>query len=163
MTRPPAFGRASGERMATYASTPVRHGSVAEINVTPMIDVMLVLLIIFMISLPWIAQGFPVVLPGAAHADSDPDLGKDFVVGLDGSGNLYWNGAPIAEDGLRDQLAKTYSGQSDHVLYLKADTDLYYGRVQQVMELARAAGVRVLATVTEPANTGLFQGDTKKN
>ncbi|HEV8125191.1 MAG TPA: biopolymer transporter ExbD, partial [Gemmatimonadales bacterium] len=70
-----------------------------------MIDVMLVLLIIFMISLPWITQGFPAMLPSAAHSESDPDVGKDFVVGLDESGGLHWKGRAVTEAQLRDQLA----------------------------------------------------------
>ena len=143
--------------MATPGSASRGTGSVAEINVTPMIDVMLVLLIIFMISLPWITQGFPAMLPSAVHADQDPEQPKDFVVGLDQAGGLHWRGRAVTETELRNQLAMAYSGRSDHVLYLKTDANPPYGLVQQVMELARTAGVRVLATVTENRQPRLFE------
>jgi biopolymer transport protein ExbD len=143
--------------MATPGSGSRGTGSVAEINVTPMIDVMLVLLIIFMISLPWITQGFPAMLPSATHAEKDPEQQrKDFVVGLDQAGGLHWQGRAVTEAELRNQLAMAYSGQSDHVLYLKTDANLPYGLIQQVMELARTAGVRVMATVTVNRQPKLF-------
>ena len=134
-------------------------GSVtSEINVTPMIDVMLVLLIIFMIVTPLIAAGFKATLPKGANLDKDPEGTEEVVVGIDASGNFFLDGRSIAPDVLKEQLTAIYASRdTNKVLYFKADNQLKYGRVQEAVEMARAAGVRVLHTVTEPVNTGLFQ------
>jgi biopolymer transport protein TolR len=134
-------------------------GSVtSEINVTPMIDVMLVLLIIFMIVTPLIAAGFKATLPRGANLDADPEGAEEVVVGIDASGNFFLDGRSIAPDVLKEQLTAIYASRdTNKILYFKADNQLKYGRVQEAVEMARAAGVRVLHTVTEPVNSGLFQ------
>lgn len=125
-----------------------RPGQVAEPNVTPMIDVMLVLLIIFLIATPLIVQG-PVILPNAAAADPDPEQPRDLIVGLDRTGRLYLDGRVVTDTTLRQQLARAFAGEAEErLLYLKADAGLGYGRVQEVIELAREAGVRTVAAVT---------------
>jgi biopolymer transport protein TolR len=138
-------------------------GVTSEINVTPMIDVMLVLLIIFMIVTPLIAAGFKATLPKGANLDKDPEGKGEIILGLDADGQYFLNGHSIGEDQLKDQLTAMYANRSeDKVLYFKADNHLKYGRVQQAVELARAAGVRVLAAVTEPKNNVVFADDSKK-
>jgi biopolymer transport protein ExbD/biopolymer transport protein TolR len=134
-------------------------GSVtSEINVTPMIDVMLVLLIIFMIVTPLIAAGFKATLPKGANLDADPEGTEEVVVGIDASGNFFLDGRSIAPDVLKEQLTAIYASRdTNKILYFKADNQLKYGRVQEAVEMARSAGVRVLHTVTEPVNSGLFQ------
>jgi biopolymer transport protein ExbD/biopolymer transport protein TolR len=134
-------------------------GSVtSEINVTPMIDVMLVLLIIFMIVTPLIAAGFKATLPKGANLDADPEGSEEVVVGIDASGNFFLDGRSIAPDVLKEQLTAIYASRdTNKILYFKADNQLKYGRVQEAVEMARSAGVRVLHTVTEPVNSGLFQ------
>ena len=135
----------------------------ANINVTPMIDVMLVLLIIFMIVTPLLAAGFKATMPKGANLDSDPEGNDEVIVGIDASGNYFLNMRPIADDQLQDQLTAIFAARdTNKVLYLKADNQIRYGRVQQAVEMARTAGVRVLATVTEPQNNGLFTDDKKK-
>lgn len=130
----------------------------SDINVTPMIDVMLVLLIIFMIVTPLIAAGFKATLPKGANLDKDPEGAEEVVVGIDASGNFFLDGRSIAPEVLKEQLTAIYATRdTNKVLYFKADNQLKYGRVQEAVEMARAAGVRVLHTVTEPVNTGLFQ------
>ena len=140
-------------------------GSVtSEINVTPMIDVMLVLLIIFMIVTPLIAAGFKATLPKGANLDADPEGTEEVVVGIDASGNFFLDGRAISADVLKDQLAAIYAARdTNKVLYFKADNQLKYGRVQEAVEMARAAGVRVLHTVTEPSNNTLFQTEEEDN
>lgn len=140
-------------------STGSKGGVTSEINVTPMIDVMLVLLIIFMIVTPLIAAGFKATLPKGANLDPDPEGDNEVVLGIDADGQYFLNGrGPVAEDQLKEQLASIYANrEEDKLLYFKADNKLRYGRVQQAVELAREAGVRVLAAVTEPVNSGLFQ------
>jgi biopolymer transport protein TolR len=140
-------------------------GSVtSDINVTPMIDVMLVLLIIFMIVTPLIAAGFKATLPRGANLDSDPEGTEEVVVGIDASGNFFLDGRSIAPDVLKEQLTAIYASRdTNKVLYFKADNQLKYGRVQEAVEMARSAGVRVLHTVTEPTNNVLFQDDEEEN
>ncbi len=123
----------------------------SDINVTPMIDVMLVLLIIFMIVTPLIAAGFKATLPVGEHLQKDPEEKDEVVLGIDASGRYFLDGHAISDEALGDQLKAIYATrEKDKVLYFKADNKLRYGRIQQAVELARGAGVRVLAAVTEP-------------
>jgi biopolymer transport protein TolR len=141
-------------------STASKGSVTSEINVTPMIDVMLVLLIIFMIVTPLIAAGFKATLPKGANLDSDPEGSEEVVVGIDAGGNFFLDGRAIAPDVLKEQLTAIYASRdTNKILYFKADNQLKYGRVQEAVEMARAAGVRVLHTVTEPATNVLFQAE----
>ena len=125
----------------------------ADINVTPMIDVMLVLLIIFMIVTPLIAAGFQATLPKGKNLDPSPEEDTDVILGIDRNGKFFLDTKPIDEAVLEDYL---------RTVYFKADNNLKYGRVQDAVELARRAGVRVLAAITEPQNTGLLQHEEEK-
>ena len=141
-------------------STASKGSVTSDINVTPMIDVMLVLLIIFMIVTPLIAAGFKATLPKGANLDSDPEGADEITVGIDASGNFFLNGRSIAPEVLKEQLTAIYASRdTNKILYFKADNQLKYGRIQEAVEMARAAGVRVLHTVTEPANNVLFQAE----
>ena len=127
----------------------------ADINVTPMIDVMLVLLIIFMIVTPLIAAGFKATLPRGKNLDKDPEGSNEVVLGIDAGGNYFLDGRSITKEALESQLRAIYAARpEDKVLYFKADNQLKYGRVQEGIEIARRAGVRVVAAVTEPAAQG---------
>jgi biopolymer transport protein TolR len=141
-------------------STGNKGGVTSEINVTPMIDVMLVLLIIFMIVTPLIAAGFKATLPKGANLDSDPEGENEVILGIDADGRYFLNGSPISEETLKDQLTAAFSSRTEgKLLYLKADNQLKYGRVQQAVELARSAGVRTMAAVTEPTQSIFQAGD----
>ena len=145
-------------------STGSKGGVTSEINVTPMIDVMLVLLIIFMIVTPLIAAGFKATLPKGANLDADPEGTEEVIVGIDAGGNYFLNGRSIEAAQLKDQLIAIYAARdTNKVLYFKADNQIKYGRVQEAVEMAREAGVRVLAAVTEPVNSGLFQEEKEKD
>jgi len=129
----------------------------AEISVTPMMDVMLVLLMIFMFIVPAIDAA--VRLPTAAYADPDPAEGDEIVLRIDAIGrySLETPGAGtsatargVMQDELGRVLGSLYRGRTkDRVLYLKADTELPFGAVQHAIEIARASGVRVVATIVE--------------
>jgi biopolymer transport protein ExbD len=137
----------------------------ADINVTPMIDVMLVLLIIFMIVTPLIAAGFKATLPRGKNLDKDPEGADEIVLGIDASGNYFLNGSPVrsSEDLLKILTDKYAARPDDKTMYFKADQQLKYGKVQEGIEIARKAGVRVVAAVTEPTTqAGLF-GAKKKD
>jgi biopolymer transport protein ExbD/biopolymer transport protein TolR len=122
----------------------------AEINVTPMIDVMLVLLIIFMIVTPLIAAGFQAKMPVGNHLDKDPEGEDEVIVGIDVNGTLFLNGQAIAREQLEAQLGQIYAARTeDKVMYFKADVTVKYAKIQEVVEMARRSGVRVMAAVTE--------------
>jgi biopolymer transport protein TolR len=135
----------------------------SDINVTPMIDVMLVLLIIFMIVTPLIAAGFKATLPKGKNLDPRPEGDNEIVLGIDQAGRYFLNGRPLPNGTLEDQLRSTYAARTeDKILYFKADNQLKYGKIQEAVETARRAGVRVMAAITEPNKTVMFGADDKK-
>ena len=135
----------------------------ADINVTPMIDVMLVLLIIFMIVTPLIAAGFKATLPKGKNLDPRPEGENEVVLGIDQAGRYFLNQRPIANGALEDQLRGIFAARTeDKILYFKADNQLKYAKVQEALETARRAGVRVMAAITEPNKSVVFGTDEKK-
>ena len=135
----------------------------SDINVTPMIDVMLVLLIIFMIVTPLIAAGFKATLPKGKNLDPRPEGENEIVLGIDQAGRYFLNGRPLPSGTLEDQLRSLYAARTeDKILYFKADNQLKYGKIQEAVETARRAGVRVMAAITEPNKTAMFGEDEKK-
>ena len=125
-----------------------------------MIDVMLVLLIIFMIVTPAIAAGFQAQIPRASHAAKRPEdngeirLGIDkdqkFFVDMVGPEGTYTGMRYIADADLQNLLTNVYVGRSvDKILYLKSDGNVPFARVQQAIEIARKAGVRVIDAIAE--------------
>jgi biopolymer transport protein TolR len=137
----------------------------SDINVTPMIDVMLVLLIIFMIVTPLIAAGFKATLPKGKNLDPRPEGENEVVLGIDQSGRYFLNGRPLAggANALQDQLRSIFASRTeDKILYFKADNQLKYSKVQEAVETARRSGVRVMAAITEPNKSVMFAGDEKK-
>ncbi len=127
----------------------------SEPNVVPMIDIMLVLLIIFMIVTPLIAAGFKATLPKGDNLRPSPEQEDEVVVGVDVDGNFFLNTRPIAADVLEEQLKAMYAARTeDKIMYLKADQNLKYGKVQEAIEIGRRAGARMVATITEPLTQG---------
>ena len=130
---------------------------------TPMIDVMLVLLIIFMIVTPLIAAGFKATLPKGKNLDPRPEGDNEVVLGIDEFGRYFLNGRPLPEGTLGDQLKGIFAARTeDKILYFKADNKLKYSKIQEAVETARHSGVRVMAAITEPKNSGLFQTNKDK-
>jgi biopolymer transport protein ExbD len=132
----------------------------ANINVTPMIDVMLVLLIIFMIVTPAITAGFQATIPRAKNPDAREEgegevrLGIDrdgkFYIDITGASGKYTGPRYISDTALQTQLTNLYAARStDKILYLRADEGIEYSRVQQALEIARKAGVRVVGAIAE--------------
>ncbi|MGH7628738.1 MAG: ExbD/TolR family protein [Gemmatimonadales bacterium] len=135
----------------------------ADINVTPMIDVMLVLLIIFMIVTPLIAAGFKATMPKGANLDARPEGDNEVVLGIDAGGNYFLNGRAIPQASVEDQLRSMFASRTeDKILYFKADNQLKYAKIQEAVEMARNSGARVLSAITEPTQTGLFQAEKEK-
>jgi biopolymer transport protein TolR len=149
-----AGGRVGGAGQTSVKSEP---------NVVPMIDIMLVLLIIFMIVTPLIAAGFKATLPKGKNLDPRPEGENEVILGIDEAGRYFLNQRPIEGRLLEDQLRGIFAARTeDKILYFKADNKLKYGQVQEAVETARRAGVRVMAAITEPTTSGLFAGDKKK-
>lgn len=135
----------------------------ADINVTPMIDVMLVLLIIFMIVTPLISAGFHATMPKGNNLDKDAEGDNEVILGIDDVGNYFLNSRPIALDQLEPQLQAIYAARTeDKVLYFKADVNVKYAKIQEAVEVARRSGVRVLAAVTEQQG-GMLAGTGAEN
>jgi biopolymer transport protein TolR len=135
----------------------------ADINVTPMIDVMLVLLIIFMIVTPLIAAGFKATLPKGANLDPRPEGDNEVMLGIDAGGNYFLNGRAIPQASVEDQLRSLFASRTeDKILYFKADNKLKYSKIQEAVEMARGSGARVLSAITEPTQGGLFEADKKE-
>ncbi len=125
-------------------------GVKAEPNVTPMIDVMLVLLIIFMIVIPTITSGFNAIPPQGVNLKSQPEEDEDQVLGIDAAGVYYLNKQPIRPENLFNALKAIYDVRTvDKILYIKAHKDLEYGKVQDAMAVAAEAGVRKTGMISE--------------
>jgi biopolymer transport protein TolR len=125
-------------------------GVKAEPNVTPMIDVMLVLLIIFMIVIPTITSGFNAQPPQGINLKPQPEADEDQVLGIDANGNYYLNKQRINNEQLGAALKAIYDARTvDKILYVKAHKDLEYGVVQDAMAIAAEAGVRKTGMISE--------------
>jgi biopolymer transport protein ExbD len=122
----------------------------ADINVTPLADVMLVLLIIFMVITPLLQKGDDVKLPEAAYPSDHPDNESVVNVAIRLDNSVYLNMLPVTESELPTKLNEEFEGKTDRVLFLKADEGLAYGDVLRVMDLCRAGGADTIGLITEP-------------
>lgn len=126
-----------------------------EPNVVPMIDIMLVLLIIFMIITPVITSGFQARMPEGRNLEAAVPEDGEIMLGIDIEGRYYLDPGTgeigqIENDSLASYLMQIYENRTiDKVLFFKADAGLPYAKVEEALELAREAGVRVLASITE--------------
>jgi TolR protein len=120
----------------------------AEINVTPMVDVMLVLLIIFMVAAPLMMAGVPVQLPKTTAQKIAPPR-EPLVVSIDKDGAYFVRKEPVAADALVAKLAALRAEAPDQVVYVRADRTLDYGRVVELMGLVGQAGFAKVSLVAE--------------
>lgn len=124
----------------------------AEINVTPFVDVMLVLLIVFMVAAPLLTSGVAVDLP-SSDAKSIPDEdNKPIEITMAKDGNIYIGDSEVDESKLRFQLQAMTEGQVDRRIYIRADQTLDYGRVMRIIGAINGAGFSKVALISE--NTG---------
>jgi len=121
----------------------------SDINVTPFVDVMLVLLIIFMVTAPMMMQGEDVSLPVAS---SDPLSSKQehLIITIDKKNQVFINNYMVLFDNLKEKLEKILDGRVDREVYLRADKEVSYGMVVRVMSAIKGAGVENLGMVTMP-------------
>ncbi len=135
-------------------------------NVTPMVDVMLVLLIIFMVVTPALLAGFNADPPQAQNIKDHPeDDQTDQVLGIDKDGNYYLNKKPIKKDDIPAAIKHIYvdAQRDDYIMYVKADKQLPYAKVLDMMDVAAHNGVKVVAMISDqkPGTVSTIAGDTK--
>ena len=126
------------------------NGFMSDINVTPFVDVMLVLLIIFMVTAPMMMQGVDIDLPEATNESIGSEK-EQLIITIDKENQVYINNFNVPVDFLQEKLIKILEGRVDSEVYLKADKDVSYGMVIQVMSLIKGAGIDKLGMVTDPA------------
>ena len=140
-------------------STGKSAGVAADINVTPMIDVMLVLLIIFMIVTPLISAGFTAVMPTGANVEPLAEEDNEVTLGLDHAGAYFLNGMPADPATVEQELTAIFAArEEDKRLFFKADSDLPYQKIQEAVEMGRRAGAAVLVAVADRAG-GMLSTD----
>jgi len=123
--------------------------TMAEINVTPLVDVMLVLLIVFMITAPMLQHELDVNLPVAAGIPQVTTEAQ-VVLTVNKQGNIYLDQTTYTLDTLRPKLQTLYQTRRNKDIFLRADTDVPYGKVVQVMDEVKKAGILKLGMLTQP-------------
>ena len=122
----------------------------AEINTTPLVDVMLVLLVIFIITAPLLTHAIRLDLP-SAQAPASPEKPETVTVSVDADGRVYWNDAPLADAAaLRERLAQAAARTPVPELHLRADAQARYQAIADVMSAAQQAGLTRIGFVTDP-------------
>ena len=129
--------------------------AISEINVTPMVDVMLVLLVIFIITAPLLTAGVNVNLPQTSRARALPQDNKALTLYVEKGGKLTLNSEEVTLDTLRPRLAAVRESNPQVRLYVKGDKDVAYGLMMQAMAEVTGAGITQVAFVTEPPKKSL--------
>jgi biopolymer transport protein TolR len=146
------------------STTSTKSAVQSEPNVTPMIDVMLVLLIIFMVVTPALLAGFNAVPPQGVNLKDHPEDEGDQVLGIDAAGIYYLNKRPVQKDDLPQLLKTIYEARTeDKILYVKAHKDIEYSKVIDALDVATKNGVRVVGMISEqrPGTQSTVAGDSK--
>jgi len=142
----------SGDPRGSRRGAGGRYRPLSEINVTPLVDVMLVLLVVFMVTAPLLTVGVPVDLPQtAAPPINEPK--EPLTITVNKEGEVYIQDASVPIDGLVDKLQAVTGANPDAVLYVRGDKDINYGRVLEVMSLVTSAGFHKVSLVAEMPKT----------
>jgi biopolymer transport protein TolR len=131
----------------------------SDINVTPFVDVMLVLLIIFMVTAPMMMQGMDVALPETTAEPLESEK-EHLIITLNTQNEVFINDFKVSVDGLGEKLKNILEGRAEREVFLKADKAITGGIVAQVMAEIKGAGVEKLGMVTEPEK---FEKESKKS
>jgi biopolymer transport protein ExbD len=137
-------------RLARHEDAHAASGAMSDINITPLIDVMLVLLIIFMVVTPLAQRGLDISLPQPPPPDQPPQETKSnqVVLGLE-EGAITVNKNPVALEELESRLRDIYQARSDKTIFVRATGTVPYGRVVQAMDIAKGAGVERIGIISD--------------
>lgn len=138
-----AFQRTSGD--------PYDH--LADINVTPLVDVMLVLLIIFMVTAPMLHQGVSVALPKTETTNLPSSVEDPIILSITSDGRYYINETPVARGLLRDRLSAFLRTRKDRTVFLKADRALSVGTVVETLDVLNRMGIENLGFITDTSGS----------
>jgi biopolymer transport protein ExbD len=129
-----------------------KSGVKSDINVTPLVDVMLVLLIIMMIVAPLLQRGADVKLPLAAHTTEKPQTQDQTVVAVDKDDHLFVNSLPVRMEELRQKVEEILETRKERIILISADEDARYSAVMDAMDELRAVGIEDMGLITDPKN-----------
>ena len=133
-------------------------GVKSDINVTPLVDVMLVLLIIMMIVAPMLQQGVQVRLPKATNTLSKPESAEQTVLAIAANRSLYLNARPVQESELATKINEILESKSEKIVIIRADVEVDYGTVMAAMDQLRTAGIEDIGLITDPVQAQGAQG-----
>jgi len=122
------------------------------INVTPLVDVMLVLLIIMMLIAPMLQKGVPVTLPQANNGEQKPDTQDQTVVSIDARNQFWVNGLQFSKEEFASKVHSALEDKKEKIVLIKADTDARYSAIMEAMDALRAAHIEDIALITDPKN-----------
>ena len=128
-------------------------GVKSDINVTPLVDVMLVLLIIMMIVAPLLQQGVNVKLPQASNTVDKPEVQGQTVVAIAKDKSMYVNAKPVQESEMASKVGEILENNKEKVVLIKADEEVEYGAVMSAMDQLRQAGIEDIGLITDPKKT----------
>jgi len=135
--------------MAGFKNSLENHGPVADINITPLVDVMLVLLVIFMVTAPMLESGIPIQLPKAS-GKALPKGEAPVTLNLSKEAKIFLDKQEIPFKSLNTQLQQFYKNREKQEIYIRADSNLNYGFVAEVMATVKNAGINKIGLVTLP-------------
>ena len=124
----------------------------ADINVTPLVDVMLVLLIIMMLIAPMLQQGVAVTMPETVNRTDKPDTQDQTVIAIDAINHYYVNAIPVTKDDLVPRVQAALEDEKEKIVYLKGDKDAKYAAIMDAMDALRKAQIENIALITERKN-----------
>jgi biopolymer transport protein ExbD len=127
-------------------------GLKSDINVTPLVDVMLVLLIIMMLIAPMLQKGVPVNLPAAGNTTDKPDTQDQTVVSIDAQNQFWVNGIQYSRDEFANRVVSVLEDKKEKVVLIKGDTDARYSAIMEAMDDLRKANIEDIALITEKKN-----------
>jgi biopolymer transport protein TolR len=125
-------------------------GPKSDINVTPLVDVMLVLLIIMMLVAPMLQRGVDVRLPVAANTADKPETQQQTVLHVDARDKFYVNGLEVSKAGMADRVKNALEEKTERVVLIKGDTDASYKAIMSAMDDLRKAGIEDIGLITDP-------------
>ena len=128
-------------------------GVKSDINVTPLVDVMLVLLIIMMLVAPMLQQGVAVQLPKAQNTSDKPETQEQTVLAISKDKSFYLNAKPVTEQEMTTKISEILENKKEKIVLIKADQEVEYSAVMLAMDQLRQAGIEDIGLITDPKKT----------